>query len=270
MKFLFVFLLSSHLYASVSPDRLFEVDQYIEVSDDAFSAMTDKSSWALYKTDNCIRYNLSIANEDALRAQGLRRCEDNTVSFVQPPSRGAGGWEGKCGHTFGANAIYSICKKAVDPDQYFGGVFSDITPGVRPGTLRKGMGRSFRREGESCPQKQAKWIYYKLGNSKNYIKRIKQFLIPNYSHPNLSTISRNGQTYQRNPVATLIQNPGKGKYLHWVTVVDMLEDENACYFVVNHWDNQYQVPCSDLASWSGQVGRSYPIILKSYAVVSFN
>lgn len=260
-------ILSTGVFASIQEDRAFEEDYFIEVPDPKDTR--DKSSWAMYKTDDCLRYNKSIGNEYELRAQGLRRCKDGSISFVQPKSTGAGGWEGKCGQTFGSNAMFTMCKKAVDPDNYFSKYMGDITPGVRPGTLRSGMSRAFTNEKDECPQDQARWIYYKLGNTKNYIKRLKQYIIPNYSHPNLISVSRGGKSYLRNPVATLIQNPG-GSYLHWVTIIDMLEHKNACYFVVNHWDNQYQVPCETLASWSGRVGRTYPIILKSFSVVSFN
>jgi hypothetical protein len=93
-------------------------------------------------------------------------------------------------------------------------------------------------------------------------------LIPNYSHINLQEVSRFGKSYSRNPVGALIQNPG-GKYIHWVKIIDVLESENVCKFIVNHWDNQYEVPCDTLATWSGRVGRTYPIILKSYSIVTF-
>lgn len=259
MKILLLMLLSLNIYA----------DELVEYPEDSSYIPSEKTNWNFYKTDSCTMYNKSNDLEDELREIGFRRCRDNSISFVQPPSRGVQGWEGKCGQTFGSNALYSICKKVVDPNIYFNQLFSDITPGVRPGTLKKGMKKAFKKESADCPQVgENNWRFFKRGNNQSFIKRVKADLIPNYSHIGLIQVNRFGKSYLRNPIGVLIQNPG-GNYLHWVTVVDVLSSENSCEFVVNHWDNQYQVPCEELASWSGKVGRTYPIILSSYSTVVF-
>jgi hypothetical protein len=252
---------------SVVEMRLDSVDYMVQVPE--YREKRDlEELWDFYLTDECEQYNTSIENEDELRGKGLRRCLDKSVSFVQPASRGIGGWEGKCGHTFAANSFYTMCKIAVGPSEYFGPILGDITPGVRAGTLRSGLSKAFSKSGENCPDSQGHWTYLKLRNKSNYIERIKKLLIPNYSHINLQKIERLGKSYLRNPVGVLIQNPG-GKYIHWVKIIDVLESQNVCKFIVNHWDNQYEVPCETMAIWSGRVGRTYPVILKSYSVVSF-
>lgn len=257
---------------AVIEKRNYIKDSYIPVHDTHLKPTKQReleASWGHYLTDSCTMYNTAISNEDELRELGLRRCEDKTTSFVQPASSGAGGWEGRCGHTAAANAYYTICKNAVNPLKYFGPLLGDITPGVRPKTLRSGLSRTFSKNTETCPERNAaNWTYIKLGNTKNYIKRVKEYLTPNYSHINLQNVERNGESYLRNPVIALIQNPGGGKFLHWVTIIDVLANENVCRFVVNHWDNQYQVPCETFANWARKVGHSYPLILKSYSVVT--
>ena len=265
--YILVFTAFSWNSYAVMEKRLDSVDYMVQVPE--YREKRDlEELWDFYLTDECEQYNTSIKNEDVLRSKGLRRCIDKSISFVQPASRGIGGWEGKCGHTFAANSFYTMCKAAVDPNEYFGPILGDITPGVRPGTLRSGLSEVFRSSKRICPDSQGHWTYFKFGNQNNYIKKIKQLLIPNYSHINLQRIERLGNSYFRNPVGALIQNPG-GKYIHWVKIIDFLESQNVCKFIVNHWDNQYEVPCGKMATWSGRVGKTYPIILKSYSVVSY-
>lgn len=269
MLILSTLLISHTVFAqTLKDDHYFGVKDLVELPEFKTSQPLWAENWNLYKTDSCTLYNKANSNEEELRDLGLRRCQDNSVSFVQPESTGAGGWEGKCGQTFGANSLYSICGLAVDPNSYFNPYFKDLTPGVRPGTLTKGMHSIFKRNSQNCPTGKNTWVYSKLGNNNNFIQKLKQYLVPKYSHQNQIQINRGGQTYLRNPIGVLIQNPG-GKYLHWVTVIDVLSDANACRFVVNHWDNQYQLPCEKLASWSGQVGKTYPIVLKSYSTVVY-
>ena len=237
---------------------------------DLHYSQSDKSSWKMYKVDDCLMTNIYDEQEMKAREIGFRRCRDGSISFVQPPARGVGGWEGKCGQTFGANTLYSLCQKKVDPAQYFQSVFRDITPGVRPGILRRGMQKIFDSLGHDCPTDLGLWSYQTAKSDKNFISRIKTLNQPKFSHPNMISINRSGETVFRNPVGVLVQNPG-GSYLHWVTIIDTLsgQDQDSCEMIVNHWDNQYQVPCSVIANWSYRVGRTYPIILKSYSIVSF-
>ena len=221
--------------------------------------------WFHYQTDKC----QNNTSEDQVHAsKGLNRCADGSVSFTQPPSRGAGGWEGRCGHTMATNMLYTICNVAVKPDTYFGPLFKDVTPGVRPGTLARGISRAFKLNEDFCPERsEASWYTIKLGNSRNFVNRVNEYLEPKYSHRSQTYITRDGRSYFRNPVGVLIQNPNS-KMLHWVLVVDQIENYGVCNYVVNHWGKQFEVPCSKLAEWSGKVGKTYPLILKSYQVVS--
>lgn len=268
LKYFLLTIIFTYNAMAVSELKFQTQDHFIEVPETR-ELRAGELQWSHYIVDSCEQYNTLVTNEDNIRETGLRRCKDNSVSFVQPPSRGLNGWEGKCGQTFASNAFYTMCKVAVSPAKYFDGVLRDFTPGVRPGTLRTGMARTFKKNANHCPTAQGRWSYFTLGNTKNYIKRVKEWLIPNYSHPNLLAINRFGKSYFRNPVAALIQNPG-GNYIHWVNIIDILESENTCKFIVNHWDNQYEVPCTKIAEWAKKVGKTYPIILKSYSVVKFN
>ena len=216
---------------------------------------TGEQLWSSYHIDSCQSANRS----------GFKVCKDRSPSFFQPPSRGAGGWEGKCGQTFGANALYTICQQKVDPDVYFEKYFRDLTPGVRPGTLVKGLNKIFSKN--SCLEGTKKWSKKSYRDELDYITAIKSRLIPNYSAKNLITLNRDGLEFKRNPVAALIENPG-GNYLHWVMIVDIISRPNSCELIVNHWDNQYKVPCDIFSEWSYNVGKSYPVILKSYTLIS--
>lgn len=255
------------LCVNLSSASDFEDHDLVEVPDLHYS-QSDKSSWAMYKTDDCLLAKRSSVLETKAREIGFRRCRDRSVSFVQPPARGIGGWEGKCGQTFGANVLYSLCKEKVDPASYFRTVFRDITPGVRPGVLRRGMERLFGNLDGSCPSQEGRWGFNTSKSESQFILNIIELNQPKFSHPNMISLRRFGQEYFRNPVGVLVQNPG-GTYLHWVSIVDTIRTNDSCEMIVNHWDNQYQVPCDVLARWSYNVGRTYPIILKSYSVVSF-
>lgn len=248
-------------YASFANDLVEITDKDINISADALM-------WENFKTDRCQMFNTAIENEDELRALGLRRCQDNTISYVQPKSVGTGGWEGKCGQTFGANSIYSLCAVGVNPTTYFKRFFRDLTPGVRPSTLKRGMNKIAKQLGTDCFNKTRNWHYKAALSSIDYINSIENYLKIKMSLPTQIEIERFGETYFRNPVGALIKNPG-GNYLHWVSIVDIIRDSNQCELIVNHWDNQYQVPCDTFSTWSENVGVTYPIILKSYSLITY-
>lgn len=263
-----LFLIPSFAFATtefITEQRIAPESDLIEFASE--EPEYNNKRWSLYLYDRCNFVDRNVQNETELRSAGLRRCKDGSVSFVQPESDGWNGWEGKCGPTAASNSLYHLCKKGLDPNKYVAKYMNDATPGVRPGTLKKGLRTIFNLNKDACPVSN-NWVYGKLNNVTNYIAKVKQDLFPKYSHPNLLTIQRNGKSYFRNPILTLIQNPG-GKYLHWVTIVDIISSTNRCDFVVNHWNKQYLVPCKTLASWSGKVGKTYPIILKSYSVVTY-
>jgi hypothetical protein len=225
-------------------------------------------AWSAYKTDDCTMLSLGNGKELQQRGKGFRRCLDGSPSFVQPASTGLKGWEGKCGQTLASNMVYSLCKKVVSPDKYFTPVLRDITPGVLPRTFRRGLIKTFPKLGTECPLLMGRWSSNSYSQN-DFVDTVIDLTIPKYSHRNQIEITRQGLTYKRNPVGILIQNPG-GNLLHWVMVIDVLEQNNQCSFIINHWDNQYSVPCDQVKKWSGNVGRTYPIVLKSYSVVSYN
>lgn len=237
---------------------------FVEVQDKHLPSL-ESYSWEQFKTDDCLQYLINNKNEDKLRDSGFRRCKDGSVSFVQPDSSGWNGWEGKCGQTAASNTLYHMCKVAKDPKDYMDRYLSDITPGVRPKTLYRGMKNIFKENSSLCPR--GSWSHYSSGSTDKFIEEVKQKIIPKYSHERLVVMRRDGVEKLRQPVMVLIQNPSS-RYLHWVTIMDVL-DKNECLFVVNHWDNQYQLPCDLLAEWSDDVGHSYPIILRSLSYVTF-
>lgn len=228
---------------------------------------TAQESWAPYKIDNCSIFDNSVANEYALRNKGLRRCEDGSISFVQPDSEGYQGWEGKCGQTAAANSVYHLCQTAFSPDEDLDKFLSDITPGVLPKTLRRGLTKIIAENKSYCPQGQ--WKVQHARNNKDFINHVAKNIKPNYSTNTINILNRDGLTRYTNPVITLIVDPGT-KFLHWVTIVDMEQKENSCHFYINHWSSQYRVPCEIFATWSSRVGKVYPIILRSYTTVSFH
>lgn len=267
MKFyLTIAIIYSTLFVQAKELRELRINNLpqFSVENELFSLEKLTSPWNVYKSDACTVRDSYVLNEQAMRDLGLRRCRDNSVSFVQPKSEGWNGWEGKCGQTAAANTLFHYCRIAKDPDSYVGEYMGDITPGVRPGTLRKGMNKLFKKF-SSCGNFEFEKKSFRKRD--DYISYIKQKLISQNIYPSTLTIMRNNESRLRQPVITLIQNPGS-KYLHWVSVVDQIDLNNQCHFIVNHWDDQYTVPCNDLADWSYDVGRSYPVILRSYSLVA--
>lgn len=239
-----------------------------ERNDNNSKQVRSNDSWSFYYVDNCDEF------PDKTNVQytqmGLRYCKDRSASYVQPDSEGIGGNEGKCGHTMAANMFNVICKRAVHPAKYFRGVFRDITPGVRPGNVVSGLNKAFAVNELNCPSNQGNWRKAHFNSSSDFISTVKNELIPNYSHPNQQIIARGGQQYFRNPVGVLLLSPGSRIGLHWVMVIDHIQKDDACHFVINHWDSQYEVPCEKVAKWSEDAGYVVPIFIKSYQIVVFN
>jgi hypothetical protein len=232
---------------------------------DVNKVSVDPEHMSDYRVDGCnVRYD-HISNEDELRATSLRRCNDGTVSFVQPESEGWWGAEGKCGQTSVSNIIYMFCKRAADPKAYVDYYLSDITPGVRPGTMVSGLNDIFNKLGD-CPD--VDWDVEVENNERNYINQIERSLKTNRSLPNLVKRKRkDGTEVLRKPVSLLIRVPSSKKGLHWVTAVDLTRENNSCNIFINHWDDQYKVPCNLIAKWSRGVGASFGLILDSYTIV---
>lgn len=237
--------------------ELFHNGQALELT--APEGEVDDDSWTNYLYDEC------GPGRDA-SASALRICQDRTMSFVQPKSSGIGGWEGKCGQTAASNLIYSYCAKVMDPGGPIDDIFKDVTPGIRPDTLRKGMDEIFWRNGRACGN-EGSWKWYYNKNAEAFIVAIKKLVeTPRRSGPALERVLENGSVIERAPLAILIRNPGSHT-LHWITLVDVAGSGDACKAIVNHWDNQYKVPCSTLAKWAKGVNRSYPLLFRPYNIV---
>lgn len=265
MKIFLVFFVISNfdvLGQEQVEQRISNLNSYI-AHFEPFSYDKEISQWNQYKSDECYLTDQNVLNENSLHAFGLRRCRDGSVSFIQPNSAGWNGWEGKCGQTAASNVLFHYCRVAKDPKTYIDEYLSDITPGVRPRTLEKGLNKIFKNF-KYCED--VSFEKYYAHSEDDFIGKIKQHLRRLRSHPMMLTLTRNGEQRYREPVIVLVQNPGT-KYLHWVTVVDQVDDNRQCNFIINHWDDQYMVPCRDLAAWSYQVGRTYPVILHSYSLV---
>jgi hypothetical protein len=233
----------------------------------------DKDSFSNYITDYCLEIKSNVRNEESLRALGMRRCKDQTVSFVQPDSVGPWEMEGKCGQTASTNMLYMYCRLIASPADYADGYFSDITPGVRPKTLITGLNKMFAKNANHCPTNKGRWKQFNYKNETDYLNAIQSKLANKLEHNSLITrLLSNGKSVKRTPVALLIRSPG-GQDLHWITVVDMyhkkFNGKNQCLIVANHWDDQYEVPCTEIARWSRGVRDSYGHLLSQYSVISF-
>jgi hypothetical protein len=229
----------------------------------------DKQEMYDYLTDDCNYVDPNVTNEEELRTRNLRRCLDGTVSFVQPNSEGRWGQEGKCGQTASSNLLYMHCRLAAHPKRYADHYLSDITPGVRPGTLEGGLEDMFGENASHCPR--GEWTILDARSSREYYKDIENSLTARYNHENvLMRTRKDGNKVARSPVAALIRLPGS-RDLHWVTIVDLIDrNRSSCKVVINHWDDQFEVPCFTFAKWSYGVSDSYGTLLSGYIIIAFD
>jgi hypothetical protein len=238
--------------------------KFVELDED--KGKVDPGSFSQYLTDHCQYLNLSLGSESDAAERGLRRCKDGTVSFVQPPSEGWFKQEGKCGQTAASNLMYMHCRLIGSPSGYMEQFLTDVTPGVHPRTLSNGLNTIFKREAGKCAD-QYKWESVRANNEKAYFQNIERSLYAYPHHPRLITRTRaDGSKVLRSPLALLLRVPNT-KVLHWVTVVDLIQSDKSCEMFLNHWDNQYTVPCTEVAKWSRGVRNSYGLVLKEYSLV---
>lgn len=191
----------------------------------------DSGSFNEYKVEKCLRVS-----------GDLNHCLDQTISYTQPKSTGINGYEGKCGQTAAANIASMLCEENFSPIR-IDKVFKDVTPGVHPRTLVRGLNRIVNKSQNCLSQKKFKLVY--ANNEQNYIQQI---------------------SMSDSPVAILIRNPG-GQVLHWVTIVDTFYNNHECKFTINHWGGQYVVPCKIIARWSRGVKDSYGAVLRQYTLI---
>ena len=187
------------------------------------------------------------------------RCKDGSITYDQPSSTGIKGYNGFCGETAASNILHMHCGLMASPVNYCNGFTSDITPGTRPGSLKKGLNSMFAKNKPLCPE--GKWeVYSSSDSAEDYIKYILGGL---KQKSNFTRIRDDKSKVKKFPFPIMIEVPPSGsKGLHWVTVLDVtgfedgkeLWEQVACEVMINHWGSQYKVPCSRLASWAKRSG----------------
>ncbi len=185
-------------------------------------------------------------------------CKDGSTTFEQPDSTGLFEWNGFCGETATSNVLNMTCGKKWHPNQEIHVLATDITPGTRPSALTSVLN-------ELSPESNCKgkeWDYYDTADSgKEYLNSIWNGL---RSNSNFTRTRSDGTKIKRSPVMTLVKLDGS-KTLHWITIVDIvgydsnksLSENKGCYAYANQWDDQYKIPCNDLAVMAKQTGDVY-------------
>jgi hypothetical protein len=197
-------------------------------------------------------------NMKGITAQAWR-CKDGSITYDQPDSTGIGGYNGFCGETAASNILHMHCGLMASPTKYCNAFTSDITPGTRPGSLKNGLNDMFKENKKLCPE--GKWEVYSSSDSpEEYIEYILGGLV---QKSNFTRTRDDKSKVKKFPYPIMIEVPPSGsKGLHWVTVLDItgykagtkLTDQDSCEAVINHWGDQYRVPCTRLASWAQRSG----------------
>lgn len=169
-------------------------------------------------------------------------CPDRTISFIQPESTGAGGWNGFCGHVSISNTTRMICNRAVNPLQTGA---RDLTPGTRPDTNRNALNNLFARI-PSCPE--GRWITRGALSARTYINRLRSAL---FNGPSKYNRLRTPRTLVKiTPVPVLLA--ASIQSFHWVTLVDLIPnpaDKYKCDAVMNTWGDQKVMTCENLVKF---------------------
>jgi hypothetical protein len=220
-----------------------------------------------YSTDTCSTEKLytttSYFGYQTTSKYGV--CKDGSTSFVQPSAYGPFGYNGFCGETATANVLNMTCGKKWHPYPEIHTLASDFLPGTSPWALRQTL--NYLSPDSNCNEK--KWAYYESADSgKDYINSIWSGL---QSGSNFVRTRSDGTKKRRSPVMAMVKLEG-GKELHWITVVDIvgydkkktLSENKDCYAIANQWDDQYSIPCSDLAKMANQTGDIYGGIAGRY------
>ena len=232
----------------------------------------------LYATEKMNDYKVRGAcpkTEERVNAE-FHRCKDGTVTYEQPDSTGINGYNGFCGETAASNVLYMQCRVFSNPETYSNKYTRDPGPGTLPSSLRRGLNDMFDKW-DGCPK--GKWEKYSGASSpEEYFS----YLIGGLEeeHGNIMRTRSDGSRVRRTPFPIMIEVPPKGgKGLHWITLVDVegwegknkqIEDQENCNAVVNHWGDQYKVPCHRLASWAKDTGRGViGSVVGSYPRVKF-
>lgn len=186
------------------------------------------------------------------------RCADGSVSYEQPDSTsflGIDNWNGYCGETSAANTMFMHCRVYANPTEYVNRFTKDITPGTLAGSLTRGLNKMYNEWPKDCPK--GEWRHHSGADSpEQYISFLERGL--SREGGSFERRRQDGTKIRRSPVPIMIEVPNQNKALHWVTLVDIqgldkdtnLADQNSCFATINHWGNQYDVPCYRLARWA--------------------
>jgi hypothetical protein len=173
------------------------------------------------------------------------RCQDLTISFPQPDSTGANGWNGYCGQVAVSNMSSMYCQRSMSPktiDQYA----TDITPGNRPGTNHRALKKIFSESSKYCPE--GSWKSHSPWTANGFIEGLQDSL---WRGPGKVQRKRsNGKNINISPVAILIA--ADATTLHWVTLVDFLQnddDKYGCDALMNTWGTQKLMTCENLVRY---------------------
>jgi hypothetical protein len=180
-----------------------------------------------------------------------RRCADLTVSFDQPASSGAAGWNGYCGQTAITNTVALLCARFLNPtfvDTYA----RDLTPGNRPDTSIKALRKIFteahpisRSRTNLCPAGQ--WLSANPRTAQDYLRGLRESLWEGQGR--VERKRADNSVIQITPVMVLIAAGIRN--LHWVVLVDFLQnsaDKYGCDAVMNTWGAQRIMTCENLVS----------------------
>lgn len=241
-------------------DELLRVSRFIEQGMEIATANERMRDYQVYHS--CTDERMTPTRPPAQ----YNRCADGSISYEQPDSTsflGIDNWNGYCGETSASNILYMHCRVFANPTEYVNRFTRDITPGTRAGSLSRGLNQMYDQWPRNCPR--GEWRHHSGADSpEEYIR----FLRRGLAREGGSFVRRrqNGSTIRRSPVPIMIEVPNQNKALHWVTLVDIqgydhnssLADQNSCFATINHWGNQYDVPCHRLASWARNTRKGLP------------
>ncbi|OUR94182.1 hypothetical protein A9Q84_17930 [Halobacteriovorax marinus] len=215
------------------------------------------------KTEKMSDYKRAQFCNEKIAMKGITaqawRCKDGSITYDQPKSTGIGGYNGFCGETAASNILHMHCGLMASPTKYCNSFTKDFTPGTRAGSLKTGLNSMFKENKPLCPE--GKWeSYSSSGSPEEYI----QYLLGGLKQKSNFTRTRDSKGKVKIfPFPIMIEVPPVGsKGLHWVTVLDVigykkgkdLEKQTGCEVMINHWGDQYKVPCTRLALWAKRSG----------------
>jgi hypothetical protein len=183
-------------------------------------------------------------------------CEDGSISYDQPS--GTSNYEGLCGPTAAANVFHAYCQRNfIEVKDVAEKYFYDITPGVRPDSMERGLNKLFENNPECID---GEWKYYYVDNRWAFLDSL--FYELRRGHGHLTRNLEDGGKAKRSPVLVLLRTNRKN--LHWVTVVDIVghqpgtKDKWAymkpqCQVIYNESGNQASEDCASFVRKAEEV-----------------